>query len=368
MRGKILTPKMNNTIKKTLLLVIMVFTALSAFAQARHGKYFFYPLTGRSVLSRTSGSTWLALQKAQPVEIKVGDQINVEGDGRGELHFPDGSVVRMKNNAMVTVLRYGISLRLGYAWMNIRRSTDTFYTVTPLGTCRVLGTSFDVDVDRFGKSHVRVFEGIVAVSANESASQKQLVLQAGMRTNVADKTKVNDKPDKFSSQTIAAAIASEWEPRQFVKETLPEVAPYLRQEVEKYEAPAETVSKAQDFKSAVRQRSEFQEMLMRRNLAKDSVIGGYTNAFGEPESGNDTLSSDKNRADREYLSVRNRLLRLQGEIMQSEMQIKGMIAENINTITQRRKISEAQSNLRSLQLEHRVLQNRLRTIENFKRR
>ncbi|MDD3002157.1 MAG: FecR family protein [Candidatus Riflebacteria bacterium] len=360
---------MNNSIQKTFLIIIMVFTALSAGAQARQGKYFFYPLIGRSVLSRTSGSTWLALQKSQPVEVKAGDLINVEGNGRGELHFPNGSVVRIKNNAMVTVLRYGISLRLGYAWLNIRRSTDTFYTVTPLGTCRVLGTSFDVDVDRFGKSHVRVFDGIVAVSANESATAKQLVLQAGMRTNVTDKTKVNDKPDKFNSQTIAAAIASEWEPRQFADEGMPEVAPYLKQEVEKYEAPAEPVSKTDDFKTAVRQRSEFQEMLMRRQLAKDSVIGGYTSAFGEPDkTGNDSLVSEKNQADREYTSLRNRLLRVQGEIMQSEMQIKGMIAENINTLTQRRKISEAQTNLRSLQLEHRVLQNRLRAIDNLKRR
>ncbi|HQB84072.1 MAG TPA: FecR domain-containing protein, partial [Candidatus Rifleibacterium sp.] len=112
-------------------------------ANAQHDKYFFITLTGRAVLSRTSGSTWLSLQQAQPVEVKPGDMINVEGDGRGELRFPDGSSVRMKNNAMITIMRYGINQRLGNVWLNVRRSSDIFKVVTPLGSCSVLGTSFD---------------------------------------------------------------------------------------------------------------------------------------------------------------------------------------------------------------------------------
>ncbi|MDD3148843.1 MAG: FecR family protein, partial [Candidatus Riflebacteria bacterium] len=141
-------------------------------AEAQHDKYFFTTLAGRAVISRTSGSTWLALQQAQPVELKPGDMVNVEGDGRGELRFPDGTTARLKNNAMLTIMRYGINQRLGNIWLNVRRGSDIFKVVTPLGSCSVLGTSFDVYVDRFGKSAVRVFSGLVAVRAADDSRNR----------------------------------------------------------------------------------------------------------------------------------------------------------------------------------------------------
>ena len=155
------------------ILLITVLTLITCgSAQAQHDKYFFRTLEGRAVLSRTGGSTWLALSQVQPVEIKPGDMVNVEGNGRGELLFPDGTVARLKNNAMVTLLRYGLNMRHGYIWLTVRRSSDIFKVVTPLGSCSVLGTSFDVDVDRFGKTHVRVFSGIVAVRAEADRSEE----------------------------------------------------------------------------------------------------------------------------------------------------------------------------------------------------
>ena len=192
-------------------LLAIFFTFINVYCLAQHGKYFYYPLSGRSVLSRTQGSNWLALQNTQPVEITPGDMINVEGNGKGEIHYPDGSVLRLKNGAMTTIQRYGVYLRFGYLWLTIRKSTDTFRVTTPLGTCAVLGTNFDVNVDRFGKTQVRVFEGIVAVRAGESAKSRQLVLQAGMQTRITDNTKVANKPDKFNSNSIFKTLTTEWE-------------------------------------------------------------------------------------------------------------------------------------------------------------
>ncbi len=367
-----------------------------------HGKYYFYPLTGRAILSRTEGANWLALQKAQPVEVRPGDMINVEGTGRGELHFPDGSVVRIKNNAMLTLGRYGISLRLGYAWLNVRRSTDTFTVNTPLGTCTVLGTSFDLSVDQFGKGLVRVFDGIVAVKAAEMEGRRQLVLQQSMQTRLTDRNKISQRPDKFNSQTIGKAIASEWEPRQFMDERLPASLqpslppeemekkrtlqapsqipvglPLMRPEIEEqlekaketYEyRPSETVTEGE---FTVRKRSEFQEMLMQRQLSRDSVIGGYNlkeemekdghgKGFGHSARARSGIAVSGGNHD--YAGARNRLLRLQGEISQLKMQINGMISENKTTLTHQRKISEAQGQLVELQQEHRFLQNQLRNM------
>ena len=201
--------------KHNFIIAIILFVFASTAVYAQHDKYFFYHFGGRAVLSRTQGSTWLSLQPGQPMELHPGDIINVEGDGKGEITFPDGTSVRMKNNAMVTLSRYGINLRFGYVWLNVRRSSDVFKVTTPFGTCSVLGTSFDVDVDKYGKARVRVFNGIVAVRASEEKKNKQLVLQAGMHTLLADSTKVADKPEKFQYQSLEAQMKSEWEQRSF---------------------------------------------------------------------------------------------------------------------------------------------------------
>ena len=104
---------------------------------AQHNKYNFYLFTGRAVLSRTQGSSWLALQPGQPMELHPGDLVNVEGDGKGEIIFPDGTSVRMKNNAMVALARYGINLRFGYVWLNVKKSADVFKVTTSFWCCNL---------------------------------------------------------------------------------------------------------------------------------------------------------------------------------------------------------------------------------------
>ena len=390
---------------------MLVFLASTSYGQ--HNKYFFYHFSGRAVLSRTQGATWLTLQPGQPTELHPGDFINVEGNGKGEIIFPDGTSVRMKDNAMVTVARYGINLRFGYVWLNVKRSADMFKVTTPFGTCSVLGTSFDVDVDKYGKTNVRVFQGIVALRAAEDKRNKQLVLQAGMRSLLADPSKVADKPDKFQYQSIEATLKSEWEQRSFYgftpgklrNKTLAEELAEKKRENEliatpKNELPAihtdnqvemefkpienildkepEIFTKDGKIKSLARQRSEFAEMLRQQQLERDSVIGfsipekadmmkdGHAVSFGESSR---TLSSitDHSSLEREYSQLRNRLLRVQSLIRQTELELGSLCSTNDNSTGNKLKINYAQRKLSDLRAENRVLTSKLHELQHKKR-
>ncbi|KAF1082396.1 MAG: hypothetical protein GQF41_1117 [Candidatus Rifleibacterium amylolyticum] len=407
-----------------ILLITVLMLMICGIAQAQHDKYFFRTLEGRAVLSRTGGSTWLALSQVQPVEIRPGDMVSVEGNGRGELLFPDGSVARLKNNAMVTLLRYGLNMRHGYIWMTVRRSSDIFRVVTPLGSCSVLGTSFDVDVDRFGKTHVRVFSGIVAVRAEADSRNRQLVLQPGMRTTVTDKTKVADYPDKFSHSTIEPALISEWSSRAFAPQTsagMPTATmspatleapaqsqaptikieppppgpghaattglPPIRPEIEGAQTDLppvyEVIEGLEPDKSSrkgiiARQRSAFLDMLRKQQLERDSVIGGrfeeeeemrrdqHATELGHYHRPVSTVS-DNESLDREYYNLRNRVLRVQSQIRQTELEISTLINQGVGTSAQRRKVASLQGALVELQTEQRVLTHRLHDLQTKKR-
>lgn len=420
-------------------IILLGFLLLTSLVEAQHDKYHFTTLAGRAVLSRTSGSTWLSLQTAQPVELKPGDMVNVEGDGRGELRFPDGTVVRMKNNAMITLMRYGINLRLGYVWLNVRRSSDIFKVTTPLGSCSVLGTSFDVDVDRYGKTRVRVFSGLVAVRAAEDSRNRQLVLQPNMHTTLSDKNKVADKPGKFQGTTLEASLQSEWEHRNFadvspvpmlqpaIEPELPpalqpaaapvtqnnkflppqqrsvqppppgpsgtepvfdeEGLPPIRPELDaKIDLPAATEviggirpqNNVDGRVSNARQRSEFIEMLRQQQIARDSVIGGSLEndaAMKKDQHGQELGQSHRlpqqfsghDSTEREFWLLRNRLLRVQSQIRQKELEIDAMIKAGSSSPAHQRKISNAQSQLTDLHTEQRVIFNRLRDVQTKKR-
>ncbi len=395
------------------IIAIILFVFASTVAYAQHDKYFFYLFDGRAVLSRTQGSTWLTLQPGQPMELHPGDIINVEGAGKGEIVFPDGTSVRMKNNAMVNLSRYGINLRFGYVWLNVRRSSDIFKVTTPFGTCSVLGTSFDVDVDKYGKARVRVFKGIVAVRASEEKRNKQLVLQSGMHTLLANSSKVSDKPEKFQHQSIEAAMKSEWEQRSFYGFTpgqlknktlaeekterktspivtsnseLPSIGLEKQLEMEFrpiekiLEKEPENLSKEGEGKVKIlaRQRSEFAEMLRQQHLERDSVIGfsfsekadmkkdGHAVSFGE--SGRTPSSiTDHASLERESSLIRNRMLRVQSMIRQTEMEIGALCSNNDDSTGNRLKINYVQRRLSELRAENRVLTTKLYQLQHKKR-
>jgi hypothetical protein len=119
-------------------------------------------------------------------------------------------------------------------------------------------------------------------------------------------------------------------------------------------------------------------MLRRQQLERNSVIG--TRFEEEDEMRRDQHGSelgqyhravstvtDNESLDREYYNLRNRILRVQSQIRQTELAIGTLINQGVGTSAQRRKIASLQSVLVDLQSEQRVLSYRLRDLQAKKR-
>ena len=376
--------------KKLFISVLSLFfiIGLITSVSAQHEKFIFTMFKGRVSLSRTGGSTWLSLSE-QPVEVKPGDMLRAEGGGRGELRYPDGTIVRIKDGAYFTIERSSIHLRIGNVWLKVRRRADVFKVITPLGSCNVLGTSFDVNVDRFGRTNVRVFSGIVAVRAHNDQRNRQLVLQRGMKTGIFDKTRVSEKPEKFQANTIEASLLSEWEARQLVsdKPSREKGLPPMLPEITDAESPVESLFKEVPVKKEapkeripiiVRQRSGFLEMLREQRLKKDSVMGerfdkkekmqreGHGQEFGQFYRPSAIVTDDPSLR-MEYFQVRNRLLRVQSQLRQAEMERAALVNRANISSSERRQIQTLQVKIAEYKLEHRQLRLELRDLQTRKR-
>ena len=132
------------------------------------------------------------------------------------------------------------------------------------------------------------------------------------------------------------------------------------------------------IKIMARQRSEFAEMLRQQHLERDSVIGfsfsekaemrkdGHAVSFGE--SGRTPSSiTDQASLDREISLLRNRMLRVQSMIRQTEMEIGALCSNNDDSTGNRLKINYAQARLSELRAENRVLSNKLYQLQHKKR-
>ena len=80
-----------------------------------------------------------------------------------------------------------------------------------------------------------------------------------------------------------------------------------------------------------------------------------------------TNINDDASIDREFSLLRNRLLRVQSQIRQVELEMTSMVNQNISTTSQRRKIAILQSQILELQSEQRILSSRLRDVQTRKR-
>lgn len=191
-----------------LMVAALVLTAVCAGA-ANQDEIMFTLQRGRAALSRTNGVNWLDLGP-QPVVVKFQDKLRTEGETRGELKYPDGSVFRVKSNSVLTVLDGGMQLQVGETWFNLQKQGRQFQVVTPTAVCGVLGTTFDVNVDRYGKTQVRVFDGMVTVKANGDQRKRQQVLQRGMMTQVKDRSVTEDRIQKFDAKAEEKRVSEEW--------------------------------------------------------------------------------------------------------------------------------------------------------------
>ncbi|MBI3037875.1 FecR domain-containing protein [bacterium] len=195
--------------KRVLILMTGIFFLQASWVWCAQEGVKFELLRGRAFLMRNGGANWLDLIPHKPEPIGFNDKIKTDNESRGELTFPDDSLFRVKSNSIVTLLNGGLQLQVGETWFNLQKQGRAFQVVTPTTVCGVLGTQFDVNVDKFGKTQVRVFDGIVSVRAQE-ASRRQMVLQRGMMTKVNDRSHVDLQIQKFDPKQIEKQMKDEW--------------------------------------------------------------------------------------------------------------------------------------------------------------
>ncbi|HOT28517.1 MAG TPA: FecR domain-containing protein [Candidatus Ozemobacteraceae bacterium] len=192
-----------------LLAGLIACSASVAFCAGADETMTFQLLRGRAALSRNGGSTWLDLGP-EPIAVRFQDMLRSEGEARAELSYSDGSLLRIRGNTRVTLLKTGVQLQVGECWFALKKQPGTFQVTTPTTLCGVLGTTFDVAVDRFGRTRVRTFEGIVSVRAHGDARNRQLVLQRGMMAIVNDREQTGEAVKRFDPAGEDARMQSEW--------------------------------------------------------------------------------------------------------------------------------------------------------------
>ncbi|MBF0543205.1 MAG: FecR domain-containing protein [Candidatus Riflebacteria bacterium] len=201
--------------KVFLLSLVFVLSSISCFGE---NKIVFHLLRGRAALLRNVSSTWLDLS-AEPIQIRPTEKLRTESETKAELRFPDGSVLRIKPNTIFTLLEASIQLQVGEIWLDLQTQARGYQVITPTVICGVLGTSFNVSVDRFGKTQVKVLRGIVSIRAHDERS-RQLVLQKGMMANISDKKNLPSQPQKFDPKmeeihmNEAWALVPQFDPRK----------------------------------------------------------------------------------------------------------------------------------------------------------
>ena len=140
----------------------------------------------------------------------------------------------------------------------------------------------------------------------------------------------------------------------------------------------EALSDNGEIKIIARQRSEFAEMLRQQQLQRDSVIGfsipekadmmkeGHALSFGERSKAPSSIT-DHSSLEREYSNIRNRLLRVQSLIRQTELELGALCSTNDNSTGNKLKINYTQRKLSDLRAENRVLTSKLRELQHKKR-
>lgn len=190
----------------------LIVVSLPSTIWGQGGEIKLHLVQGRVALSRTGGGTWLELGH-QPLSLRTGDMVRTDSSSLGEIRLDDGSLFRLKANSVLTLVPEGIRLQTGDVWISLTGRWQNFSVITPTAECRVLGTVFDVNADRFGHTRVRVFRGIVAVRGVEDKRRTQLVLQRGMTTTVKTSDSIDETPGRFNPATVEAQLKSDWERR-----------------------------------------------------------------------------------------------------------------------------------------------------------
>lgn len=117
--------------------------------------------------------------------VAAGDMIRTDPNGRVDLHYVDGTRMRIGPATRMTVLKshhnaatqadvQTFKLDIGRVWIRVLKvlsQKSKFEVVTPTATAGVRGTIFAVEVKPDGETLVSVKEGKVAIGSGESRSE-----------------------------------------------------------------------------------------------------------------------------------------------------------------------------------------------------
>ncbi|MBI3038178.1 FecR domain-containing protein, partial [bacterium] len=186
------------------LIFCSLFVFLSSFSFGENA-CFFQVSRGNASFQAKGQTEWESIGN-QKVPISIGDKIKSGPETRGELSFPDGSIFRLKSDTILVLHNEGVQLQVGETWFNLQKQGRNFQVVTPSSVCGVMGTTFDVSVDKSGGTRVRVFDGVVGVQNNFDKTKRRLELTRGQTVETGLLSKLPERPKAFS---VDQAIKSE---------------------------------------------------------------------------------------------------------------------------------------------------------------
>jgi len=141
-----------------------------------------------------------------------GDRIRTSLNARIELSMPDGSIIKVNQNSIFDVKeiktvkkdnedKMSFSLWAGNIWAKFKKIVNTRQIRTiesPSAVVAIRGTILAVDVDADKTTHVRVFEGRVAVKSRGATGE---VMVGSNQESVIPKGRPPSAPQTFSNGT-----------------------------------------------------------------------------------------------------------------------------------------------------------------------
>ena len=157
-----------------------------------------YLFLGNCSFMRAGWNNWLGVSSHQPLEVSPGDKIKTNDRSYAELRLIDGGSINIKPESLITFSGSSVQIQYGEIWIHAVKQKTPFQIMTPKAICTILGTLVNVSVDPFGRTKIRTIDGIVSVRASDDPRKRQLVLQRGMMTTIADSKKTEEIPQKFN--------------------------------------------------------------------------------------------------------------------------------------------------------------------------
>lgn len=139
-------------------------------------------------------------------EIHTGYLLKVPDDGKVEICYLDGAIIRFKGGSRVQFQLNALRLFTGKVWLRIVKSGNKFEVITPTFVAGVRGTVFAVEAKRKEAGSVSVYEGTVY----SRTKQKSVDVTAGHIVKIAP-TGDMGSPEVLAQQRDAYFAEDNWQ-------------------------------------------------------------------------------------------------------------------------------------------------------------